>query len=132
MFEANREPTFLMLAILVAGSKVSTSPQAQELGWKCYDAAKLRFYSGHATDTLDTITGTVILQWWNQTGPEHISIDNSSMWLRMGVALAHQAGLHRQNDPRNPQFARRRKLWWALVVRQLVRNISIRSQTDQE
>jgi hypothetical protein len=119
MFEANSVPTFLMLAILVAGSKVSTSPQAQELGQNCYDAAKLRFYSCYAKDTLDTITGTIIIQWWNQTGPEHISIDNSSTWLRLGVALAHQTGLHRQPDSKSPQFARRRKIWWTLVVRQL-------------
>lgn len=116
MFEANSTPTFLMLAILVAGSKVSTSPQAHELGRKCYDAAKQRFYSGDATDTLDTIVGTIILQWWNQTGPEHISIDNSSLWLRLGVALAHQSGLHRQPDARNSQSALRRRIWWTLVV----------------
>lgn len=116
MFEGSSTPTFLRLAILVAGSKVSTSPQAHELGRRCYDAAKQRFYSGDATDTLDTIVGTIILQWWNQTGPEHISIDNSSLWLRLGVALAHQSGLHRQPDARNPQCALRRRIWWTLVV----------------
>lgn len=117
MFETNEVPTFLMLAILVAGSKVSTAPRASELGQRCYDAAKLRFYTGCETDTLDVITGTIFLQWWNQTGPEHVSVDNSSLWLRLGVALAHQVGLHRQSALQKQQWALRRKLWWTLVVR---------------
>lgn len=117
LFASKNEPNLVMLAILVAGSKTSSAPQAQELGQKCYEAAKQRFYTGCETDTLDVITSTIILQWWNQTGPEHVSVDNSSLWLRLGVALAHQCGLHRQPDARSPQYARRRKLWWTLVSR---------------
>ena len=112
------------MAILVAGSKVSMSPQAPDLGRKCYDAAKLLFYSSDVTDSLDTIIGTIILQWWNQTGPEHVSIDNSSMWLRLGVALAHQTGLHRQPEMTNRQFTLRRRVWWTLVVSNTVTHFS--------
>lgn len=116
MFESNAPPTFLMLSILAAGSKVSKAPRATELGALCYQRAKSVFYSGVENNTVHVIVGTVFLQWWNQTGPEHISVDNSSFWLRMGVALAHQIGLHRQPDFRHPQYQLRRKLWWALVV----------------
>ncbi|KAI1614338.1 fungal-specific transcription factor domain-containing protein [Exophiala viscosa] len=117
MFESNAQPNFLMLSILAAGSKVSQAPRAAELGALCYQRAKSVFYSGVENNTVHVIVGTVFLQWWNQTGPEHISVDNSSFWLRMGVALAHQIGLHRQPDFRHPQYQLRRKLWWALVSR---------------
>ncbi|KAK5198807.1 hypothetical protein LTR92_001278 [Exophiala xenobiotica] len=117
MFDSNPRPTFLMMSILTAGSKVSKAFQAAELGELCYRRAKSLFHSGAEDDILNAIVGTVFLQWWNQTGPEHISMDNSSFWLRMGVALAHQTGLHRQPDSRDHQSQLRRKLWWTLVSR---------------
>ena len=43
-------------------------------------------------------------------------MDASSFWLHMGVALAHQLGLHKQPRPGSPDAALRRKLWWTLVV----------------
>lgn len=110
------QPSMLMLSILVAGSKVSTAPRAAELGKQCYQLAKTKFYAGDEHNTVDVIIATVFLQWWNQSGPEHISIDNSSFWLRIGVALAHQIGLHKEPDYRHPQAHLRRKLWWTLVV----------------
>lgn len=116
LFSSNANANFLMLAILVAGSKVSTMPKAHDLGQRCYDLAKLRFYAGREVDSIEVIIGSVFLQWWNQTGPEHISIDNSSFWLRIAVALAHQTGLHKEPDNHNMQRALRRRLWWALVV----------------
>lgn len=115
--ESAPQPSMLMLSILVAGSKVSTAPRAAEFGKQCYHRAKARFYSGEEHNTLDVIIATVFLQWWNQSGPEHISIDNSSFWLRIGVALAHQIGLHKEPDYRHPHVQLRRKLWWTLVVR---------------
>lgn len=118
--ETVSQPSMLMLSILVAGSKVSTAPRAAEIGKQCYHRAKARFYSGDEHNTLDVIIATVFLQWWNQSGPEHISIDNSSFWLRIGVALAHQIGLHKEPDYRHPQVQLRRKLWWTLVVRAIL------------
>ncbi|KAK5047263.1 hypothetical protein LTR84_006785 [Exophiala bonariae] len=111
------QPSMLMLSILVAGSKVSTAPRAAEFGKQCYQRAKARFYSGDEHNTVDVIIATVFLQWWNQSGPEHISIDNSSFWLRIGVALAHQIGLHKEPNERHQHAQLWRKLWWTLVSR---------------
>jgi hypothetical protein len=116
LFKSDASGSFLSLAILVAGSKVSTAPNAVAIGQKCYDLAKLRFYAGLETKTFSVIIGTVFLQWWNQSGPEHVSPDNSSFWLRIGVALAHQVGLHKQPDHWDPKAPLRRKIWWSLVV----------------
>lgn len=114
--QCNNEGSLLLNAVLVAGSIVSTAPRAAEYGEKCYQRAKVMFYSGREQNTLKIITATIFLQWYNPNGPEHVSIDNSSFWLRTGVALAHQIGLHRQPDTGSTDGQLRRKLWWTLVV----------------
>ena len=106
----------LMYAILTAGSKVSTSPSAIRQGQIFYTRARALFRSGIEQNMLTVIISTVFLQWWNPTGPEHVSMDNSSFWLRIGVGLAHQMGLHREPDPSLQDKGLRRKLWWTLVV----------------
>ena len=111
------EPGSLLLnAILVAGSKVSTSPRAVDVGERYYQQARKQFLAGDEADAVSAITATVFLQWWNPSGPEHVSINNSSFWLRMGVALAQQIGLHREPGSRQSNRRLRRKLWWTLVV----------------
>ena len=109
--------TLLMQAVFVAGSKVSLAPRASEDGESFYQKAKALFHSGIERNLLTAITATCLLQWWNPTGPEHVSMDNSSFWLRMGVGLAHQIGLHREPNSRLPDASLRRRLWWTLVAR---------------
>jgi len=74
------------------------------------------FWLGYEKDTITVIIATCIMHWWNPDGPEHVSIDTSSFWVRIGVGLAYQIGLHKE-----PQRARdaslRRRLWWTLFVR---------------
>lgn len=107
----------LQQAVLVAGSRVSASSQAQAIGQRCYQRAKALVFCGAEADPLNTIRAMVLLQWWNPAGPEHVSTDASSFWLRMAVALAHQLGLHREPTSRQSNMALRRRLWWTLVVR---------------
>ncbi|ODH50758.1 hypothetical protein GX48_03074 [Paracoccidioides brasiliensis] len=107
----------LLQAIFVAGSKVSTAPQAQSVGEEFYRRAKALYYSDFEKDPLVVIQAICLLQWWNPSGAEHISRDASTFWLHMGVALAHQIGLHRDPSPSQPNVGFRRRLWWTLFTR---------------
>lgn len=114
--DVGNSDSFLVTAMLVAGSIVSLTAQAAEAGQLCYQRAKILFYTGAEVHTLETIVATIFLQWLNPSGPEHVSIDSSSFWLRISVGLAHQLGLHREPDSKLPDANLRRKIWWALVV----------------
>jgi hypothetical protein len=113
--DARNQDTLLVTAMLVAGSIVSSTPQAADLGQRCYQRAKVLFYTNAEQNHLHAVMATIFLQWLNPSGPEHVSIDSSSFWLRISVALAHQMGLHREPDMRQPDAKLRRKIWWALV-----------------
>lgn len=114
---ASTSLSLLMLhAVCVAGSRTSTAPQAQSSGEIFYRKAKAIYYSGIERNPLTVIRAICILQWWNPSGPEHVSMDASSFWLHMGVGLAHQVGLHREPDRSHPEFGLRRRLWWSLYV----------------
>ncbi|ETI27321.1 hypothetical protein G647_09511 [Cladophialophora carrionii CBS 160.54] len=115
--DARNQDTLLVTATLVAGSIVSSAPEAADHGRRCYQRAKVLFYTNGEQNHLHTIMAILFLQWLNPSGPEHVSIDNSSFWLRTSVALAHQIGLHREPDPRMAEARLRRRIWWALVSR---------------
>ncbi|EXJ57920.1 hypothetical protein A1O7_05343 [Cladophialophora yegresii CBS 114405] len=115
--DARNQDTLLVTAVLVAGSIVSSAPEAAVHGRRCYQRAKVLFYTNGEQNHLHTIMAILFLQWLNPSGPEHVSIDNSSFWLRTSVALAHQIGLHREPDPRMAEARLRRRIWWALVSR---------------
>lgn len=107
----------LTTSMLVAGSVVSTAPQAIEVGHRCYQRAKVLFYTGAEKNDVRVVMATILLQWLNPSGPEHVSIDSSSFWQRLSVGLAHQLGLHREPNPRGADAGLRRRIWWTLVVR---------------
>lgn len=109
-------PILLLQSIFVAGSRVSTAPFSQHMGETFYQRAKVLFYSNIEKDPLVVIQAICFLQWWNPNGPEHVSMDASSFWLHMGVALAHQVGLHREPLSTQPDAGFRRRLWWTLFV----------------
>ncbi|KIW66463.1 hypothetical protein PV04_05798 [Phialophora macrospora] len=115
--DAKNQDTLLVTAMLVAGSIVSSTPEVVDHGRRCYQRAKVLFYTNAEQNHLYTIMATIFLQWLNPSGPEHVSIDNSSFWLRTSVALAHQMGLHREPDPRMAEAKLRRRIWWTLVSR---------------
>ncbi|CAG9992925.1 unnamed protein product [Clonostachys byssicola] len=109
--------SLFLTSVLVAGSKLSTSPHALEWGEKCYLHAKTLFFYGPGQNPLQSVIATVLLQWWNSAGPEHVSLDSSTIWLKLAVGLAHQMGLHRESDPSLPDARLRRRLWWTIVNR---------------
>lgn len=113
---ASESSMLLLQAIFVAGSRVSTAPHAKSLGDAFYRRAKALLYSDVEKEPLAMIQAICLLQWWNPSGAEHVSMDASSFWLHMGVALAHQVGLHRDPSPGKPDAGFRRRLWWTLVV----------------
>lgn len=115
-FDAQNSDSLLVTSMLVAGSIVSSAPQATEIGQRCYQRAKVLFYTGAEQNHIHTVMASIFLQWLNPSGPEHVSIDNSSFWLRISVGLAHQLGLHREPDHRVADAKLRRKIWWTLVV----------------
>ena len=86
---ADEEPSSLLTtSIFVAGSKVSTSPKALEVGTQCYARARSMFFAEEEPDVIRVVMALIFLQWWNPSGPEHVSIHNSSFWLRVAVGLA--------------------------------------------
>ena len=117
--DAKNEDTLLVIAMLVAGSIVSSAPEAADHGRRCYQRAKVLFYTNSEQNHLHTLMATIFLQWLNPSGPEHVSIDNSSFWLRISVSLAHQLGLHREPNSRMLEAKLRRRIWWTLVVSKL-------------
>ncbi len=112
-----KPPSYLLSqAVFLAASRVSSAPLAYASSEDFYRRAKMLFWLGYEKDTITVIIATCIMHWWNPDGPEHVSIDTSSFWVRIGVGLAYQIGLHKE-----PQRARdaslRRRLWWTLFVR---------------
>ncbi|KAL5603324.1 hypothetical protein FOBRF1_010857 [Fusarium oxysporum] len=116
----DQETTSLLLAqsLWLAGSRVTNSPSVVAFASSddFYHRAKAVFWSGVETDGLSAIKASLMLQWYNPQAPEHISFDNSGFWLKIGVGIAHQIGLHRESPPGSSRAIRRR-LWWSLVVR---------------
>lgn len=106
----------LTTCMLVAGSVVSTAPQAIEVAHRCYHRAKVLFYTGAEKNDIRVVMATILLQWLSPSGPEHVSIDSSSFWLKLSAGLAQQLGLHREPNSRMEDAALRRRIWWTLVV----------------
>jgi hypothetical protein len=117
--ERPEKPPSLLLnqALFVAASRVSSAPgtTAFASSEQFYQRAKTLFWLGHEKNPLTVIAATIMLQWYNPDGPEHISFDTSRFWLQIGVGLAHQVGLHKEPTSGAGCLLRRR-LWWSLVV----------------
>ncbi|KAK5065328.1 hypothetical protein LTR84_001166 [Exophiala bonariae] len=116
----DQAPPCLLLAqaVWLAGSMVNSAPSvvAYATPDQFYHRAKALFWSGLDKDPITAIKATLLLQWYNPEAPEYVSFDNSEFWLKIGVGLAHQIGLHREPHLGNMK-ALRRKIWWSLVAR---------------
>ncbi|KAF5678610.1 major facilitator superfamily transporter [Fusarium heterosporum] len=116
----DQEKTSMLLAqsLWLAGSRVTNSPSVVAFASSddFYHRAKAVFWSGLETDGLSAIKASLMLQWYNPQAPEHVSFDNSGFWLKIGVGIAHQIGLHKE-PPLGSSRAIRRRLWWSLVAR---------------
>ncbi|KAL5120144.1 hypothetical protein ACEQ8H_001970 [Pleosporales sp. CAS-2024a] len=110
----------LQQAMLLAGSRVST-PLPDYPSEDFYKKARVLFWMGAEEDPIITIAAACLLHWWNPQGPEQISLDSSSFWLRVCVGLAHQVGLHRDPTGR-PDAGLRKRIWWSLNVRDCLIN----------
>lgn len=82
-----------------------------------YNRAKVLFFMGYEKDPMTLVAAVTILQYWNPSGPAHVSIHNSSYWLRIGVGLVHQMGLHKEPDAHDPNRQLRRRIFWTLFAR---------------
>ncbi|PCH05667.1 Crotonase, core [Penicillium occitanis (nom. inval.)] len=116
--DTNKPSILLLQAVFLAACRVSSAPTviAYASPVEFYRRAKAIFYSGYEKDPLILIAVTCILQWYNPDGPEHVSINTSTMWRYIGVGLAHQIGLHKEPPPGEGASLRRR-LWWSLYAR---------------
>ena len=112
------QPSILLLqAVFLAASRVSSAPAVAEYASSndFYRRAKALFWSGYEKNTITVITAVCILHWYNPEGPEHVSINTSGFWNRVGIGLAYQIGLHK--EPLQGRDAPlRRRLWWTLFV----------------
>jgi hypothetical protein len=110
----------LQHAIFLAGSRVS-APLSNYPSEDFYKKARVLFWMGAEEDPIITIAAACLLHWWNPQGPEQISLDTSSFWLRVCVGLAHQVGLHREPTGKSDAGLRKR-IWWSLNVRDCLIN----------
>lgn len=112
------QPSILLLqAVFLAASRVSSAPAvtAYASSNEFYRRARALFWSGYEKNTITVITAVCILHWYNPEGPEHVSINTSGFWNRIGVGLAYQIGLHKEPPP-GREAPLRRRLWWTLYV----------------
>lgn len=107
----------LMQSVFLAASRVSPSPGLAEYATsqELYQRARALFWVAHEQDPLTVVKSITMLHWYNPDGPAHVSYDTSEYWLKIGVGLAYQIGLHKE-PPNGPQRAIRRRIWWSLVV----------------
>ncbi|MBE3049954.1 fungal specific transcription factor domain-containing protein [Candidatus Bathyarchaeota archaeon] len=112
-----RQPPSLLLlqAVFLAGSRVLSSPLVHTSSSEFYERAKALFFNGHEQNTTLAVVAASLLQWWSPTGPEKFSTNTSGFWVRIGVELAYQVGLHKEPTERRFKSFKRR-LWWTLVV----------------
>lgn len=106
----------LAQALFVAGSRVHSPRFSFASCSEFYDRAKALFFAEYESNPLTTIRALCLLQWYNPSGPEFVSIHSSSFWLRTAVGLAFQIGLHREPDLRRADCGSRRRLFWTLYV----------------
>lgn len=115
---ASRDNSLLLAqAVFLAASRVTSSSSVQAFSTPAdfYQRAKALYWVGHEKNPLTVIKATTMLHWYTPDGPAFVSYDTSEYWLRIGVGLAHQIGLHRE-PPHGPKRAIRRRVWWTLVV----------------
>jgi hypothetical protein len=115
--DPHRGSLLLSQAIFLAASRVNPSPPVCDYASPAdfYQRAKALFWVGHEKNQLTVIKATTMLHWYTPDGPAFVSYDTSEYWLKIGVGLAYQIGLHKEPPP-GPQRAIRRRLWWSLVV----------------
>lgn len=116
----NHVSLLLQHAIFLAGSRVS-APLSTYPSEDFYKKARVLFWMGAEEDPIITIAAACLLHWWNPEGPERVSLDTSSFWLRICIGLAYQVGLHREPTGK-PDASLRRRIWWSLVVRDCLIN----------
>lgn len=107
----------LSQAVYLAASRVSSSNSVQAFSSSAefYQRAKALYWVGHEKMPLTVIKAITMLHWYTPDGPAFVSYDTSEYWLKIGVGLAYQIGLHRE-PPAGPNRAIRRRVWWTLVV----------------
>ncbi|KAF1993760.1 hypothetical protein P154DRAFT_625204 [Amniculicola lignicola CBS 123094] len=118
--DPNHISLLLLHAIFLAGSRVST-PLPDYPPEVFYKRARLLFWMGAEENPMITISAALLLHWFNPEGPEHVSLDTSSFWLRVCTGVAYQIGLHREPEGK-PDAGLRRRIWWSLVVRDCLIN----------
>ncbi|KIW47784.1 uncharacterized protein PV06_00446 [Exophiala oligosperma] len=114
--QGNEASPLLLNALFLAGSRVSLSKTLLTMAEEFYRKARLLFMLGHEIDTLTSIIAVTLIQWYNPTGPEHISTSTSGFWIRIAAGMAYQVGLHREPVAQKDKELRRR-LWWSIVSR---------------
>jgi len=112
------ESLLLMQSVFLAASRLSSSSSSLNCPTpeQFYHRAKTLFWTGHETDPLTVIKSITMLQWYNPDGPAHVSYDGSEFWLKIGVGLAFQIGLHKELPLNHAGRSLRRRIWWSLVV----------------
>jgi hypothetical protein len=104
----------LVQSILLAGSRVSLITAAS-YSEDLYRKGKTLFWLGAERDPLIMTVSSILLNWWNPFAPDNVSIDTSAFWMRIGVTLAYQLGLHKKSSNKSDSGLRKR-VWWSLVV----------------
>ena len=111
----NQASLLLQQSVFLAASRMLSAPLIFASPQDFYTRARTLFFHGLEGNTITAIVASCLLQWWNPTGPETISNSTSGFWIRIGVGLAYQIGLHQDPAGRRHEGFRRR-LWWTLVV----------------
>jgi hypothetical protein len=110
----NEMSPLLIQSVLLAGSRVSLTTAAS-YSENLYKKGKTLFWIGAEQDPIIMTISSILLNWWNPQAPSNVSIDTSAFWMRIGVTLAYQIGLHKKSES-HLDTGLRKRVWWSLVV----------------
>ncbi|RPB26000.1 hypothetical protein L211DRAFT_69543 [Terfezia boudieri ATCC MYA-4762] len=124
--DSENPPSFLLLqAVLLAGSRVCTSPQLMDehgsttpAAMNFYKRAKALYDANYEDDRV-TIVQALILMGWYWEGPEDVT-KNVFYWSRVATIVAQGSGMHRSVEHSQLSRADKRlwkRIWWTLFTR---------------
>jgi hypothetical protein len=124
-YQSGKPPLLLLQAILLAGSKVCTSPELLDADGSAIPAAltfykrtKALFDADYETDRVTIIQALVLMGWYSESAGDVVK--DAFYWTRIATAIAQSSGMHRSAQRTQLSMTDKRlwkRIWWTLFTR---------------